>query len=131
MKKKDFDSWNTKKKDIHEQKSGIFYHEREVWWCSLGVNIGSEQDGTGKNFDRPIVIIKGFNREIFFAVALTGKKKVGKYYCYLGKIEDQDASAILSQAKVVDVKRLVRKMGTIDEVLFTKLKSALKALLFG
>lgn len=127
---KDFDKWNIEKKAIHSQKSDVFYHEREIWWCSLGVNIGSEQDGTGKNYDRPIVIVKGFNREVFFAVALTGKKKQGKYYLYLGKIEERDASAILSQTRLIDAKRLVRKIGMLEEELFLKLKNALKALLF-
>ena len=128
---KEFDKWNEKKKEIHNHESNLFYHEREIWWCSLGVNVGSEQDGTGKNFDRPVVIIKGFNRDVFFAVALTGRKKVGKYHFYLGKIEDHDASAILSQIRLIDVKRLVRKIGTLEEKLFLKLKNALRALLFG
>ena len=41
----------------------------------MGVNIGFEQDGTGSNFDRPVLILKGFNKESFFGVALTGKKE--------------------------------------------------------
>lgn len=127
---KDFDQGNEKKKIIHGQKSSVFYHEREVWWCSLGVNVGSEQDGTGKNFDRPVIIIKGFNKEIFLAVALIGKKKQGKYYFYLGKIEGRDASAVLSQIRLVDTRRLVRKSGTLDQKLFLKLKNALRALIF-
>jgi hypothetical protein len=43
--KKDFDGWNEKKKDTNE-KIGPFCHERELWWCTLGVNIGFEQDGS-------------------------------------------------------------------------------------
>ena len=27
----------------------IFFREKEVWWIALGVNIGFEQDGKGKN----------------------------------------------------------------------------------
>ncbi|MBI3888349.1 type II toxin-antitoxin system PemK/MazF family toxin [Candidatus Nomurabacteria bacterium] len=127
---KDFDKWNSDKKTIHKQKPNVFYHEREVWWCSLGVNVGNEQDGTGKNFDRPIIVIKGFNREIFLAIALTGKIKKGKHYFYLGKLENRDASAILSQIRLIDIRRLTRKIGMIDEKLFSQLKSALKALLF-
>ena len=126
---KNFDQWNEVKKKIHGQKPRVFYHEREVWWCSLGVNVGSEQDGTGKNFDRPVLILKGFNSEVFVALALTGKKKEGKFYFYLGKIEDRDASAVLSQIRLIDTKRLIRKVSTLDEGLFLKLKSALKALI--
>ena len=62
---KDFDNWNIKKKNIHAQKSGPFCHSREVWRCSLGVNVGDEQDGTGECFDRPVVVIRGFNEHIF------------------------------------------------------------------
>ncbi|PJF32835.1 MAG: hypothetical protein CUN57_03820, partial [Phototrophicales bacterium] len=64
---KDFDNWNVKKKSIHTDDKAPFCHEREVWWCSLGVNVGFEQDGTGKNYDRPVVILRSFNKNVFFA----------------------------------------------------------------
>lgn len=126
---KEFDLWNTKKKVIHSLSERVYYHEREVWWCSLGINVGFEQDGTGKNFDRPVVIIKGFNSNVCFVAALTGKKRAGKYYFYLGRIAGREASAILSQVRLVDTKRLVRKIMTLDEWRFEKLKTALKAVL--
>lgn len=128
---KDFDGWNEKKKKLHAGDAEHFYHEREIWWCSLGVNIGFEQDGTGRNFDRPVIVIRGFSKDVFFAVALTGKKKIGKYYFHLGKIENQESSAVLSQVRLLDVKRLVRKIGTLDEDTFLKLKNALEIVLFG
>ena len=63
---KDFDRWNINKKRLHSQNVLHFYHEREIWWCSLGVNIGFEQDGTGKNFDRPVIVVRGFNKKYIF-----------------------------------------------------------------
>ena len=128
---KDFDKWNTKKKKIHGQPSAPFCHSREVWWCSLGLNIGFEQDGTGKHFDRPVVVIRGFNQNIFFGVALTQRKKSGKYYFHLGLIEGKEAFAVLSQVRLIDTKRLVKKITTIDRALFQKLKNALQKTLFG
>jgi len=128
---KDFDKWNVSKKKIHSKNAMHFYHEREVWWCSLGVNVGFEQDGTGKNFDRPVIVVRGFNKNTFFGVGLTGKKKSGKYYFYLGKIIGQDATAVLSQVRLLDTKRLVRKIGTLSEVKFEEFKSALIKALFG
>ena len=127
---KDFDIWNREKKKLNARKERIFYHEREIWWCALGTNIGFEQDGTGKNFDRPIVIIKGFSQDVFFAVALTGKKRNGRFYFYIGKVEEEDASAILSQVRLIDTKRLIRKVGTLDAETFIKLKEKLKEVLF-
>ena len=129
--KKDFDTWNTKKKAIHHDGVAPFYHEREIWWCSLGVNVGFEQDGTGKQFDRPVVIIRGFNKNTFFGVALTGKKKEGKYYCYLNTVQGRDATAVLSQVRLIDTKRLVRKIKTLDEQLFLELKKRLQNALLG
>ncbi len=127
---KDFDSWNEKKKEIDAEPTASFYHEREVWWCSLGVNIGSEQDGTGKSFDRPVLILRGFNKEIFLGVALTGKRKTGKYYFYLGIINGKDATAILSQIRLIDTRRLVRKITTIDNGVFSSIKGVLRDTLF-
>jgi len=128
---KDFNGWNEKKKILHIRKNVPFYHEREIWWCSLGANIGSEQDGTGRNFDRPIVIVRGFNKNVFFAVALTGKRKTGKYYFFVGTVEGREASAVLSQVRLMDTKRLVRKIGVLDERVFDNLKIALSKTLFG
>lgn len=128
---KDFDGWNNEKKLIHKQNIAPFYHSREIWWCSLGVNIGFERDGTGKNFDRPVIVVKGFNKNVFLGVALTGKEKNGKYYFYLGEIEGYKSSAVLSQIRLIDTKRLIRKICTLEESLFEKLKSKLQSVLFG
>ena len=46
----------------------------------MGKNIGFEQDGKGENFVRPVVIIKGFNKNMFFGIPLSTKMKEGKFY---------------------------------------------------
>ena len=56
MMEKDFDTWNENKKKIHAKMSAVFYHEREVWWCALGVNVGYEQDGSGPEYYRPVLV---------------------------------------------------------------------------
>lgn len=127
---KDFDAWGGDKKALHARADAPFYHEREIWWCALGVNIGFEQDGTGKQFDRPVVVIRGFNKQTLFAVALTGKKKIGKFHFSIGSVEGREASAILSQVRVIDAKRLLRKVGTLDEDTFNDLVRALQSTLF-
>jgi len=129
-KEKEFDTWNLQKKVLHKKDEKIFYHEREIWWCSLGVNVGFEQDGTGKRFDRPVVVIRGFSAHSCVIVPLTGRKKIGKYYLYLGKIEERDASAVLSQVKNIDPRRLLKKMGMLSEEEFVHLNESLKKLLF-
>lgn len=126
---KDFDNWNEHKKKTHYEGENKFYHPRDIWWCSLGVNVGFEQDGTGKNYDRPVVVIKGFNKHVFFGVALTGKRREGKYYFPIGKVDGREATAVLSQVRLFDTKRLVRKVGVLDQETFEKLKASLHNIL--
>ena len=67
---KDFDKWNETKKLVHKDGTDKFYHTREIWWCALGINVGFEQDGSGEEYRRPVLILKGFRvlelKEIFF-----------------------------------------------------------------
>lgn len=74
--------------------------------------------------------MSGFDAQSCFVVALVGKKREGKYYFYLGKIGDRDATAKLSQAKVVDTRRFVRKIGVLEQSLFKQLQDVLKDILF-
>lgn len=129
--RKDFDGWNREKKRMNNRPTTPFYHEREIWWCALGINIGFEQDGTGTNYDRPVLIIRGFNPHVFFGVALTGRKKRGKYYLPIGEIEGRQASVILSQVRLIDSKRLVRKMSTLEEDTFKEVRISIARILFG
>ena len=83
MKTADFDNWNELKKDINFKGENKFYQPRDIWWCSMGINIGTESDGKGEGYRRPVIVIKGFNKESFLGVALTSKKRNGNYYLYL------------------------------------------------
>lgn len=94
-----------------------------MWWCSLGVNIGFEQDGTGKDFQRPVVIIKKFNLDACLAVPLTTTLKKGKYYFKVGEVGGREATAVLSQVRFIDRKRLANKVGVLGEDIFDKLES--------
>lgn len=122
---KDFKKWHKLKENIHKQKSEIFFHEREIWWCSLGVNVGFEQDGSGDNFQRPVVIVKKFNLDACLIVPLTTTQKKGKYYFAIGEIDSKNATAVLSQVKFIDRKRLVNKAGILDEETFNRLFKAI------
>ncbi len=43
---KDFDAWNKRKKEINEEEPN-FYYEREIRWCSLGVNKRNQKSHQG------------------------------------------------------------------------------------
>lgn len=77
---KDFWFWHEEKSWIDEHKERpLFFHEREVWFCALGINIGHEQNGVAKKFLRPMVVIKKLNRKSCLAIPLTTKIKDRQY----------------------------------------------------
>lgn len=128
---KDFDSWNELKKKIEEDKSDPdkFPKEGEVWMCSLGRNIGFEQNGSGDNFSRPILIIKKFNNHMFWGMPLSTKQKDFDFYFNYTDLNNQKVSAILAQMKLISVKRLKRKLYDVTEELLNKIKQRLKSFL--
>ena len=128
--KKDFDGWNENKKEINSKDMELFFHEREVWWCKLGINIGFEQDGKNSQYARPVVILKKYGMNACLTVPLTTRDKDDKYHLDLGLINDKTARAILSQIRFLDKKRLINKVDTISKDKFKELVSAILALNF-
>jgi mRNA-degrading endonuclease toxin of MazEF toxin-antitoxin module len=126
--KKDFQKWHTKKEFLQDEKVRAFFHEREVWFCSLGENVGFEQDGSGEEFLRPVVVIKKFNQEVCWGIPLTKNQKKGQYY-FSFQLNDKTSTAILSQIRLIDSKRLQYKLGDLSEVDFIETRKRLTQLL--
>jgi mRNA interferase MazF len=132
---KEFDLWNGLKKKIEFEITNIkdepdgFPKEGEVWMCSLGRNLGYEQNGVNKNFSRPVVIIKKFNNHMFWAVPLSTKQKDFDFYFNFTDPFEQKVSAIIAQMKLVSVKRLKRKMYDIPKPILDEIKAKLKKFL--
>lgn len=106
---KDFDSWNEHKKRVSRDEGAKLYHAREIWWATLGLNVGYEQDGTGKEFQRPVLVLKGFSKFVCLVVPLTTSQKKNRYHMSVGPVDGKDASAIISQVRLIDTRRLVNK----------------------
>src|SRR3990167_10916479 len=119
--KKEYDSWNELKKKIQSDinEPDYFPKEGEVWMSSLGRNIGFEQNGSGANFSRPILIVKKFNNHMFWCVSLSTKQKDFDFYFNYTDQNNQKVSAILAQMKLVSVKRLKRKLYDVPNELLT------------
>ena len=124
---KDFDTWNKEKKQAHTEQPRL-YTVREVWWCRLGVNIGSEQDGSGQLFLRPVVIIRGFGRDTCMVVPLTTSSRRHPLRIPMGEIQEKEAMALLSQIRVIDTRRLIEKVGFLPKEVFTRLRKAVRTL---
>lgn len=121
---KDFDGWNEKKKETQERREAPFYNQREIWWCTLGINVGFEQDGSGEEFRRPILILRGLSAHTCLAVPLTTSKRPHPLRPSIGTVDGKEAFALLSQLRVIDTKRLVRKIGRLETSKFKAIKKA-------
>ncbi|MFA4890598.1 MAG: type II toxin-antitoxin system PemK/MazF family toxin [Candidatus Paceibacterota bacterium] len=126
--KKDFDKWNILKKDLQKSKNTFFFHEREIWWCSVGVNIGFEQDGRSDTFERPVLIIKKFNQDIFLGLPMTSAQKEGMYYQKI-QHKDRNYTIVLSQIRLFDRKRLQRKIRILSKKEFEEVIHCFKRIL--
>jgi mRNA interferase MazF len=125
---KDFDAWGTSKKQIDCLSTSIYAHTREVWWCSLGLNIGVETDGKHAYFDRPVIVMKSYNKDSVLVLPLTSKRKEDSFHFEI-RVSGHINWAKLSQARVISTKRMQRKIGTVGESDFNELKAAWIALL--
>lgn len=99
----------------------------------FGFVISGRQDG-GEEFLRPVIVLRKFNNEVFWAIPLTKSekkksKKTERYYYSFSFLPNVTSTAILSQMRLVDAKRLSRHIGTISDTDFAELKKKLKALL--
>ncbi len=124
---KDFDIWNTTKKQIHVQKSSrvFYFKEREIWWCSLGTNIGVEINGKNEQFERPVLILKVFNTEGFWGIPITSKDRIGTYYYQFLRAGEKN-TAILSQLRFLSSRRLLRKLDYLSKEEFSQISALIK-----
>lgn len=109
-----------------------YFHEREIWWTNLGTNVGFEEDGKNMQHERPVIVLKKFNKDLFWALPLTSKEKSNKYYFgfkYIENKKEKKGIAILSQVRAMSSKRLLRKIGVVQRGEFEKTRNKVKALL--
>ena len=98
---KNFDEWNEVKKTLdYKNDNVLFPKEGEVWMMFCGLNVGSEQNGSGENFSRPVLMVKKFNNTMFWVVPLSTKQKEIDYYFNFTDVGGNAVSAILAQLKL-------------------------------
>lgn len=123
---KDFDGWNQRKRAINAEPKGKLYHKRDIWWCSLGTNVGFEQDGTGDGYQRPALIVKGFSKNVCLVVPLTTSEKTNPYHVPIGEVGGRISFAIVSQLRLIDTRRLINKIGMLDQTMFATIAKAVR-----
>ena len=125
---KDFINWHKLKSNIEKKEKRLNFQIRDVLFCSIGENVGFEQDGRGEEFLRPVVVVKKFNKEVFLGVPLTHTDKKGKYY-FSFNLNKETSVAILSQIRLFDAKRIKYKIGMMSGQDFNSLKEKIRQIL--
>ncbi len=125
-----FDDWNIIKKDVHssDKNKSLFFNEKEVWWVTIGINIGLEIYGKGSSFTRPVLILKKLSNDLAIVIPMTTKNKKGTWFVTV-YFQKKYSTVLLYQIKIMDKKRFQHKIGNLDQQDYLKVKEKLKLLL--
>jgi mRNA interferase MazF len=115
-----FKNWIDIKFRIHQTNNRpIYYKTKQIWWCNLGQNIGDEENGKGLNYMRPVLILKKFNKNLCLAVPISSVLKDNKYYILIN-YHGKSYSALISQVRAIDSKRLQNKIAELNNEYFRR-----------
>ena len=121
---KRFLEWLTLKEKLHNiTGKPPLVKERDLWWISLGENVGSEMNGKSRLFSRPGIVIKKLSRTFYLIAPTTSQKKEGTWYVPILQ-EGKAMFVCLHQVRVIDYRRLSSRMGQIDGNDYTMIKAA-------
>lgn len=125
---KRFLAWIGLKEKLHNQgHRPPLVSQGDIWWASVGENVGSEINGKNHLFSRPVIIFKKLAHGFYFVVPTTTKIKAGSWYVRFRQ-RDREMVACLHQARVIDFRRLSSKLGTLDDQDFTRVKGSFHSL---
>jgi mRNA interferase MazF len=125
---KDFDKWNEDKKVLDNMDKKYLFRTADIWWCSIGLNIAEESCGKGETFRRPVLILKKLSNKSFIGIPLSSQKKEGSWFCDIS-ILNEIQYVLLYQIKMLSVNRLQRRLTTLDDKDFSRVKEKLQSLL--
>jgi len=106
--------WTKYKFRLHIRQKTLYFDEREIWWASVGINIGCEIDGKNDQFERPVLIYKKISPSAFWAIPLSTKDKKSNYYIKIKDNDKENRILIVSQLRLLSINRLQRKLGKIS-----------------
>lgn len=124
-----FNQWNRIKQKIETKNQTIFFREKEIYFMSIGKNIGHETYGKENLFLRPVLIYKKLTHTTFLGIPLTSKPKEGSYFFQFHYKKDQISTAMLNQMRVFDIRRADYYSGKISIKTLENLEKKLKEFL--
>lgn len=121
---KDYSQWFLLKPKLNIRTSQPPVKVRDIWWCSVGINIGEEMDGKSGKASRPVLVYRKLTRSSFMGIPLTSKPKEGSWYVRI-TIHGKENRVILSQMRIFDTRRVSTRLAQLDEKDFREVKRRL------
>jgi mRNA interferase MazF len=113
--KKSFPNWTEVKAIIDSMDTNPpIYRIGDVWWLSIGANVGYEEDGKGSKFLRPVLVLVKFNSQLFLGVPMSTQIKNNKYYIQVN-LNSRVVSVLLSQIRAYSTRRFHDKLGKLNK----------------
>ena len=122
---KRFNQWNKVKKKINYKKSRLCIRKGEIRWAIFGVNVGSEMDGKGINFTRPVLIIDMIGANLALVVPLSSNLKITPGRLFL-KWKGNVNSLCINQIRILSTKRVLGRKCLISEKKLADVKNKIK-----
>jgi mRNA interferase MazF len=128
---KRFLEWIGLKERLHAISHKPPYVSRgDIWWASVGENVGSEINGKSRLFSRPVIIFKKLAHGFYFVIPTTTKLHEGSWYIRF-RHQSREMDACLHQARAIDYRRLSSKLGTLDDGDMERIGDGFSALYLG
>ena len=126
---KNFSDWMVIKTKIHNShldfSKNIFYKEGEIYWMSIGKNVGFEEDGKGDVFARPVIVVKGISRTLFFGIPLTSQPKSGTFFFSI-EFNNSTSYGLINQMRSFDTSRISGKcIGHLNKDVLARIRRQL------
>ena len=125
---KNFDAWNTQKKIIHQRQPPPYIKDGDIWWCSIGLNVGHEEDGKNEWFERPVCLIRCFRGGLVWVVPFTSHPHSGPYVVRV-RFNQRDSWALITHVRLLSTRRLQRKVSHVSEETLVHIRTKLSCLI--
>lgn len=121
--KRNYVGWYKLKAELEKASVERRFARQEIWWCSLGANIGDEEDGKNELFERPVLVLRKYNKKVFFGLPMTSNLKRTKFH-FAVSIDEVERSVILSQCRTLSSNRLQRRIYKLNDNVFAGIEKA-------
>lgn len=121
-----FDDWNAKKKRLHNSRPNLLFKEGQIWWCSLGVNVGEEVLGKEPLYLRPVIVLRKITHSSCVVIPTTTKEKRAGSWYFQFEVNNLKRWAMIYQIRFISSRRLRNRESTLSDPQFRELKKAVR-----